>query len=76
MTEDLGFTWRTQRTGEVVISHHGKQATILRGDAASDFREDMEMTSFADQQQIMARLTGNYKHGNEREAKNHPRNRM
>ncbi len=30
---------------------------------------------FAEQQQAMARLTGNYKRGNERTAKNHPRNR-
>jgi hypothetical protein len=28
-----------------------------------------------DPQELMARITGNYRHGNERTAMNHPRNR-
>jgi len=35
----------------------------------------MSGTDFIDQQQLMARLTGNYKRGNEKTAKTHPRNR-
>lgn len=71
---DLGFTFH--RTGaEFHIYHHGKKATTLRGYKAEEFELDISETSFAEQQQLMARLTGNYKHGNERTAKNHPRNR-
>ncbi|AZI56816.1 hypothetical protein EH165_00135 [Nakamurella antarctica] len=59
-------------TGDgVVIRHHGRRGTTLRGAAAERFLSDMQCD---DQQELMARVTGNYKHGNERAAKNHPRN--
>ncbi|WP_443055018.1 hypothetical protein [Streptomyces sp. IBSBF 2394] len=44
----------------------------LNGPRAARFLE--EVTS-GDPQLVMARWTGNYKHGNERTARNHPRNR-
>jgi len=59
----------------VQITHHGKLATTLRGSKAVSFIENMSGTDFIDQQQLMARLTGNYKRGNEKTAKTHPRNR-
>ncbi len=74
MPEDLGFTF-IERNNEFQIFHHGKKATTLRGQKAADFRDEVESSDFAAQQQLMARLTGNYKHGNERQARNHPRNR-
>lgn len=72
--EDLGFTVK-EKSGEVVIFHHGRKAATLRGTKAADFRSDMEELSFSELQQLMARVTGNYKHGNERVARNHPRNK-
>jgi hypothetical protein len=66
-----GFVY-TQIGDNVVITHRGRPATTLRGDAATRFLADVEDE---DPQQLMARLTGNYKHGNERTAKDHPRNR-
>lgn len=72
---DLGFTFRQSKNGRVVISHHGRQATTLRSDKASDFMGDMRTMDFSSQQQEIARITGNYRHGNERVAKQHPRNR-
>jgi hypothetical protein len=66
-----GFTYRVI-SDEVVISHHGRHATTLRGTAADLFIADVEDD---DPQELMARLTGNYKHGNERTARDHPRNR-
>jgi hypothetical protein len=47
----------------------------LRGTAAEEFLRDIDGATFAEQQQVMARITGNYRRGNERLAKNHPRNR-
>ena len=70
---DLGFTFR-HTNGEYTILHRGKKATMLRGNRAADFGFDVSEMNFAEQQQLMARITGNYKHGNERTAKNHPRN--
>lgn len=52
-----------RKSGEVVISHHGRQATILRGKSAEKFLSRLESTN---EQELMARVTGNYKRGNER----------
>ncbi|HSS31674.1 MAG TPA: hypothetical protein VLL27_00140 [Solirubrobacterales bacterium] len=60
------------RGEEVVIFHHGHRATTLRGQRAADFLTEVEG---GDAQLLMARLTGNYKRGNERAGKRHPRNR-
>ncbi|MEP1209146.1 MAG: hypothetical protein ABJM29_20685 [Rhizobiaceae bacterium] len=73
--EDLGFSYSKSKNGDVVISHHGRRASTLRGDKAADFLEDMDGVDLESQQQEMARLTGNYRRGNERQAKQHPRNR-
>jgi hypothetical protein len=72
---DLGFEWERRKGGEVVITHHGRQAAVLRHDRAAAFLDDMDGMDFSGQQQEMARLTGNYRRGNERLAKSHPRNR-
>ncbi|MBP2412908.1 hypothetical protein JOF48_001707 [Arthrobacter stackebrandtii] len=66
-----GFEFTTAHNGEVSITHHGHHAATLRGSAARKFLADVET---ADAQALMARVTGNYRRGNERTAKNHPRN--
>jgi len=72
---DLGFTYRIRKSGEVEIFHRGRLASTLRGTDAEDFKQEARDESSADAQQLMARVTGNYKHGNEREASEHHRNR-
>lgn len=67
-----GFSYVVGKDGSVRILHHGRVATTLRGRRAADFLEDV---TFGDEQLLMARMTGNYRHGNERVARNHPRNR-
>lgn len=59
------------RGDEVVIRHHGHTATVLRGAKAADFLAQAEE---GDPQLLMARITGNYRRGNERTAARHPRN--
>jgi len=61
-----------RRGEEIVISHQGRKAVTLRGVAATRFLEDVEKH---DPQDVMARATGNYRRGNERVARQHPRNR-
>ena len=70
-----GFTFAVRAAGEVVIHHRGRLATTLRGDAAADFLAEVEAGDLADAQELMARVTGNYRRGNECTAKQHPRNR-
>lgn len=67
-----GFTYRLRKNGDVEVLHHGRPATVLRGAAAARFLVDVDD---GDPQELMARVTGNYRHGNERTARNHPRNR-
>ncbi|TRY17058.1 hypothetical protein FOJ82_14510 [Tessaracoccus rhinocerotis] len=66
-----GFEYSVRKDGTVAITHHGRQAGVLRGRRASDFLADV---GAGDEQQLMARVTGNYRHGNERAARDHPRN--
>lgn len=72
---DLGFTWRRRQGETVEVCHRGRLASTLRGSDAIDFLAEVEACSPEDAQQLMARLTGNYKRGNERLARRHPRNR-
>jgi hypothetical protein len=73
--DDLGFTFLKRKTGEVQILHRGSLATTLRGTASVEFLAEVEAGSESDAQQLMARVTGNYKRGNENLASSHPRNR-
>jgi len=74
--EANGFAYDVRRDGEVVITHHGKRATVLRGPRAAEFVDEVETgPDELSAQQVMARWTGNYKRGNERTARAHPRNR-
>jgi len=72
---DLGFTFRQLKGGEVQVLQSGRLASTLRGTEAIAFLAEVQSNDFAGVQQIMARLTGNYKRGNERLAGNHSRNR-
>lgn len=75
MNDAQGFTYRRRKSGEIEVLHHGRLAATLRGPDALDFLREVEGGSEDDAQQLMARLTGNYKRGNERLAGQHPRNR-
>ncbi|WFF00797.1 hypothetical protein [Micromonospora sp. WMMD964] len=66
-----GFRYVRRADGTVVITHHGRAAGVLRGARAAEFLAEVD----DDPQLVMARWTGNYRHGNERTAKQHPRNR-
>lgn len=72
---DLGFTYRHKKNGDLEILHRGRLASTLRGADAGDFLAELQAGSDDDAQQLMARVTGNYKRGNERLASQHPRNR-
>jgi len=56
----------------VIIKHHSARAVVLRGHRADDF---LDKIGSSDGQELMARVTGNYKRGNERQSRDHPRNR-
>ncbi|MFJ9522466.1 hypothetical protein ACIRPK_29980 [Kitasatospora sp. NPDC101801] len=71
MPAPSGFEYSQRPDGTVVIIHHRKPAGTLRGPRAAEFLAEIEA---GDPQLVMARWTGHYKHGNERTARQHPRN--
>ncbi|MEU8348661.1 MULTISPECIES: hypothetical protein [unclassified Streptomyces] len=71
MAAPRGFAYEELADGSVVIRHHGRKATTLRGGRAARFTAE---AAAGDPQLVMARWTGDYRHGNERAARQHPRN--
>lgn len=71
MSAPSGFSYRERGGGTVVIVHRGRTAATLRGGRAAAFLAEVDA---GDPQLVMARWTGAYKFGNERTARNHPRN--
>lgn len=71
MSAPTGFAYRRRGDGTVVITHRGKAAATLRGARAAKFLDEI---AAGDEQLVMARWTGAYKFGNERQAGRHPRN--
>ncbi|WP_240948619.1 hypothetical protein [Microbacterium salsuginis] len=53
----------------IEIRHHGRLAATLRKSAAVKFLADVDR---GDPQQLMARVTGNYRRGNERSGIHRP----
>ena len=64
-----GFAWSLRKNGDVIITHHGREAAVLRGRVATDFVDDVSGGDGSASQELMARLTGNYRRGNERRAR-------
>jgi hypothetical protein len=68
MAAPEGFSYELRKDGTVAIRHHGRFVTTLRGAKASRFVVALGAAGghTADGQQLMARMTGNYRRGNER----------
>ena len=71
MPRPQGFRYEAHTSGTVRITHHDRPAATLNGARAAQFLAEVDA---ADPQLVMARWTGNYRRGNERTARNHPRN--
>jgi hypothetical protein len=62
---NLGFSYRATLQGAVQISREGREVVTLRGEAAARFLGKAQGASPEALQQLCARVTGNYKRGNE-----------
>ena len=65
---DLGFSYRTGAQGSVHIARAGREVVILRANAAAKFLAKAQGASAGELQLLCARVTGNYKRGNESRA--------
>jgi hypothetical protein len=73
--EAVGFSWTATAAGELRVLHHGRPAATLRGRAARELQARLKDLDEQARQQLLARVTGQYRRGNEGEAARHPRNR-
>lgn len=66
MLEEQPFSYRASKDGKVFLAWRGKQVMILKGKQAQDFLARIAGLDEPAAQLLMARLTGNFKRGNER----------
>ena len=62
----MTFAWASTKDGRVRISWRGRVVTTLVGGSAARFLEQVEGLDREGEQLLMARATGNFKRGNER----------
>ncbi|MEX0333351.1 hypothetical protein [Vibrio tubiashii] len=74
LEQTLGFTYHCTEN-YVHIYRDGTLVTILRGKSANHFIARAAEMNHQQQQQLMARETGNYKRGNEKSAKSKHQNK-
>lgn len=63
------FSYQITKDRKVRLFHKGKEVKIISGNTAMNFMAKIENCSIKEQQLIMAKITGNFKHGNERDNK-------
>jgi len=68
MKQPSGFSYRVSKDARVFISWHGRQIMTLKGVQAAKLSRQLDAASDDEQQMLLARITGNFKHGNERPA--------
>jgi len=61
-----GFSWRSTKDGRVLIDWRGRTVTTLAGKRAGRFLTDVESADEEGTQLLLARVTGNFKRGNDR----------
>ncbi|MQR96219.1 hypothetical protein [Fictibacillus phosphorivorans] len=67
--EEKPFSYRETKDQNVFIDYYGKQVKILKGKEAEKFLNRIRTSeSEMAEQLIMAKITGNFKRGNERKS--------
>jgi hypothetical protein len=62
----VSFAWRATKDGRVRISWRGRLVTTLAGAPAARFLREVDGADEEAEQLLLARVTGNFKRGNER----------
>jgi hypothetical protein len=60
------FSWRGTKDGRVLVDWRGRTVVTLAGARASRFLAEAEDADPDAEQLLLARVTGNFKRGNER----------
>ncbi len=67
--DDKPFSYSKYKNGNVSIYWKEREVTILKGKNAEKFLSQIFGKTKLDEQFVMAKITGNFKRGNEREGK-------
>ena len=65
--DDHPFTLRESTDGRIHISWRGRRAATLKGAQAASFRKRIDGLDEPQRQLAMAKITGNFKRGDERD---------
>lgn len=60
------FTYKINKENKIFIYFKGKQIMILKGSESEKFIRRIKDADNKEAQLLMAKVTGNFKHGNER----------
>ena len=63
------FFYRETKDQRVLIYWHGHEVMVLKGKAALKLKGQLEGKTETEKQLALAKVTGNFKRGNERKAK-------
>ena len=67
--EEEVFSYKITKDQRVFLYWHGKQVMVISGRSALDFIGKISDAEGRDAQLLMARVTGHFKHGNEKAGK-------
>lgn len=60
------FSYRVTRDNRIFIYWRGKQVRVLKGENSQEFLADVDGVDILEAQLVMAKITGNFKRGNEK----------
>jgi hypothetical protein len=60
------FSYRVARGNRIFIYWRGKQVRVLKGENSQEFLADVDGADILEAQLVMAKITGNFKRGNEK----------
>lgn len=63
---DEPFSYQASKDGKVLLYYRGKLVRTLNGEKATKFMAQIEDAGDTEAQLIMAKITGNFKRGNEK----------
>ena len=65
--DDDPFSHRTTKSGQVLVSHGGRRVAVVGGEKAHRLVARLAAAGSEEERQLLlAKATGNYRHGNER----------
>jgi hypothetical protein len=69
--EGAPFSYRALKNGSVLLEHHGRTVKTISGDEAERFLKRIADLEGLAAQLVLAKITGNFKRGNERTVAKH-----